>query len=115
MRDQYSPGIAGRYGRGYRQLLRSEVDKFDAFGLNPGTSEKINAPRIEECYASFECRLHDDAMIERYNLFIFEVVKAHAAPSADEQESLHYRGMGEFMLSGNAIDRQALFKSSMLV
>ena len=54
-------------------------------------------------------------MIERYNLFIFEVVKAHVAPSADEQESLHYRGMGEFMLSGNAIDRQALFKSSMLV
>ncbi|MGM0824704.1 MAG: flavin reductase family protein [Pseudomonadota bacterium] len=93
----------------------SEVDKFDAFGLTPGMSEKIDAPRIEGCYASFECRLHDDAMIECYNLFIFEVVKAHAAPSADEQESLHYRGMGEFMLSGNAIDRQALFKSSMLV
>lgn len=93
----------------------SEVDKFQAFDLTPGKSDKIGAPRIEECYAAFECRLHDDAMIERYNLFIFEVVKAHIAPSADEEESLHYRGMGEFMLSGQSIDRTPLFKPSMLV
>ncbi|GEN26449.1 flavin reductase [Halovibrio variabilis] len=93
----------------------SEVDKFKAFELNPGKSDKIDAPRIEECYASFECRLHDDAMIERYNLFIFEVVKAHVAPSADEEESLHYQGMGAFMLSGQSIDRASLFKPSMLV
>ena len=93
----------------------SELDKFKAFELTPGKSEKVKAPRIEECYASFECRLHDDAMIERYNLFVFEVVKAHAAPSADEEESLHYRGMGEFMLSGRSIDRTELFKPSMLI
>ncbi|KPQ22649.1 flavin reductase family protein [Halomonas sp. HL-93] len=93
----------------------SEVDKFKAFGLTPGKASKVGAPLIEECYASFECRLYDDAMIEPYNLFIFEVVKAHAAPSADNEESLHYRGMGEFLLSGNTIDRTALFKPSMLV
>lgn len=93
----------------------SEVDKFKAFKLTPGKSEQVGAPRVEECYASFECRLHDDAMIERYNLFIFEVVKAHVAPLADEEESLHYRGMGEFMLSGRSIDRTELFKPSMLV
>ncbi|MEA2117816.1 flavin reductase family protein [Halovibrio sp. HP20-50] len=93
----------------------SEVDKFKSFELTPAKSEKVSAPRIEECYASFECQLHDDAMIERYNLFIFEVVKAHVAPSADDEESLHYRGMGEFMLSGQSIDRTSLFKPSMLV
>ncbi|MCZ0927307.1 flavin reductase family protein [Halomonas janggokensis] len=93
----------------------SEVDKFKTFDLTPGKAEKVGAPLIEECYASFECQLHDDAMVERYNLFIFEVVKAHVAPSADDEESLHYRGMGEFMLSGNTIDRTALFKPSMLV
>lgn len=92
----------------------SEVDKFQAFGLTASEASKVGAPLINECYASFECRLHDGAMIEGYNMFIFEVVKAHATPSADKEESLHYRGMGEFMLPGRSIDRATLFKSSML-
>lgn len=92
-----------------------EVEKFKTFDLTPDKASKVSAPLINECYASFECRLHDDVMIERYNMFIFEVVKAHVAPSADNEESLHYRGMGEFMLSGNFIDRKELFKSSMLI
>lgn len=93
----------------------SEVDKFQAFELTAGKASKVGAPLINECHASFECRLHDDAMIKKYNLFIFEVVKAHVTASADEESSLHYRGMGEFMLSGRSIDRASLFTSSMLV
>jgi hypothetical protein len=53
-------------------------------------------------------------MVERYNLFIFEVVKAHVSAASDKAESLHYQGMGQFMLSGKGIDRAALFKPSML-
>ncbi|MFK7608862.1 MULTISPECIES: flavin reductase family protein [unclassified Pseudomonas] len=92
----------------------SEVNKFTEFDLTPSKATKVSAPLIRECYASFECRLYDDSMIDRYNLFIFEVVKAHVAPSADKEESLHYQGMGEFMLSGKFINRKDLFKSSML-
>ncbi|WP_447530012.1 flavin reductase family protein [Vreelandella sp. TE19] len=93
----------------------SEVDKFAAFELTPGSASKVGAPLIDECYASFECRLHDEAMIDGYDLFIFEIVKAHAAPGADEQASLHYQGMGAFMVSGTTLDRSELFKPSMLV
>jgi hypothetical protein len=53
-------------------------------------------------------------MLERYNLFIFEVVKAHVSAAAEKIESLHYQGMGQFMLSGRTIDRAGLFKPSML-
>jgi flavin reductase (DIM6/NTAB) family NADH-FMN oxidoreductase RutF len=91
-----------------------EVDKFQKFDLTAVAGSRVAAPLIKECYASFECRLYDAAMIDRYDLFVFEVVKAHVSPDADRQESLHYQGMGQFMLSGKSIDRSHLFKASML-
>ena len=39
----------------------------------------MKAPLIRECFANFECRLHDDSLVETYNFFIFKVVKAHVA------------------------------------
>lgn len=51
-------------------------------------------------------------MLARYNLFIFEGVKAHVSASSGTAESLHYQGMGPFMLSGKTIDRAQLFKPS---
>lgn len=92
----------------------AEVDKFKQFKLTAGKASKVDAPLIRECHANFECRLYDDSMVERYNLFIFEVVKAHVSAASDKAESLHYQGMGQFMLSGKEIDRAALFKPSML-
>ena len=57
-----------------------KIDKFAEFGLTPEEAHKIQAPLIRECHASFECRLHDDALVDRYNFFIFEVVRAHVLP-----------------------------------
>ena len=34
------------------------------------------APLIHECHANFECRLYDDALEDKYNFFVFEVVKS---------------------------------------
>jgi len=56
-----------------------KIDKFAEFGLTPEEAHKVQAPLIRECHASFECRLHDDALVDRYNFFIFEVVTAHVA------------------------------------
>jgi flavin reductase (DIM6/NTAB) family NADH-FMN oxidoreductase RutF len=90
------------------------ADKFAAFGLTAEDGEAVGAPLIGECHASFECRLHDDALVERYNFFIFEVVKAHAAASPKHPETLHYTGDGVFMVSGRIISRRALFRPEML-
>jgi flavin reductase (DIM6/NTAB) family NADH-FMN oxidoreductase RutF len=57
----------------------SKLDKFKKFGLTPIAAEKVAAPLIGECYASFECRLADPSLIDKYGLFIWEVVKAHVA------------------------------------
>lgn len=87
----------------------AEIDKFAAFGLTAEAAQLVGAPLIRECHASFECRLFDDALVERYNFFVFEVVKAHVARSPQHPQTLHYTGDGVFMLSGKTLSRKALF------
>jgi len=87
----------------------ADVDKFAAFGLTPQPADQVKVPLIAECHASFECRLHDDAMVDKYNYFIFEVVAAHVAPVPAHPETLHYTGDGTFMVAGKTISRRALF------
>jgi len=88
----------------------AEVDKFERFGLTAVPGTHVDAPLIRECYANFECRLHDGGQIRRHGIFIWEVVKAHVATSPKLPETLHYRGDGEFMVSGKAISRRSKFK-----
>ncbi|WP_158808884.1 flavin reductase family protein [Beijerinckia sp. L45] len=90
------------------------VDKFGRFGLTAAPADRIAAPLIRECHANFECRLHDGALIDKYNFFIFEVVKAHVAPVPKHPETLHYTGDGVFMVSGKIISRRGKSKSEML-
>lgn len=89
-------------------------DKFEHFALTPGAASKVGAPLIEECYASFECQLAEGSLISRYNLFIWEAVKAHVAPSPKNPRTLHYRGEGEFMIAGRTISMRDKFRPEML-
>lgn len=92
----------------------AEIDKFAEFGLTANEADEVKAPLIGECHANLECRLHDDALVDRYNFFVFEVVKAHVAASPKHPETLHYTGDGVFMMSGKIISRRSLFKPEML-
>jgi flavin reductase (DIM6/NTAB) family NADH-FMN oxidoreductase RutF len=92
----------------------ASIDKFAHFGLTAAEAQRVGAPLIGECDASFECRLHDDALVESYNFFIFEVVKAHVAASPKHPQTLHYTGDGVFMVSGKIISRRSLFRPGML-
>ncbi|MGH8812717.1 MAG: flavin reductase family protein [Advenella sp.] len=87
----------------------SEVDKFAEFGLTASPAERVSAPIIEQCHAAFECKLHDDVLVEKYNYFIFEIVKAHVAARPAHPETLHYTGDGVFMVAGKVISRRSLF------
>jgi flavin reductase (DIM6/NTAB) family NADH-FMN oxidoreductase RutF len=92
----------------------AELDKFEHFGLTAQPAEHVKAPLIAECHANFECRLADDALVDKYNFFIFEIVKAHVAKSPKHPETLHYTGDGVFMVSGKIISRRSLFRPEML-
>ncbi len=53
-------------------------------------------------------------MIRTYGLFIWEVAKAHVAVSPKLPQTIHYRGEGEFMISGGTISRRRKFRSENL-
>jgi flavin reductase (DIM6/NTAB) family NADH-FMN oxidoreductase RutF len=86
-----------------------KIDKFTKFHLTPTPATKVNAPLIAECPASFECRLTDGKMINRYNFFIFEIVKAHAARSPKYLKTMHYHGKGVFTVAGKTINLNRFF------
>ncbi len=92
----------------------ASVDKLAKFGLTAEPAEQVQAPLIRECHAAFECRLVEDALVEIYNFFVFEVVKAHVAPTPEHPETLHYTGDGVFMVAGKIVDKRKLFRPEML-
>lgn len=87
-----------------------EGDKFDKFGLTAVAGTQVDAPLVAECYASFECRLADTRLINKYSLFVFEVVKAHVAASPKYPTTVHYRGDGVFMVAGPSKSYRKQFK-----
>jgi len=91
------------------------VDKFTTFNLTAVAGEVVKAPLIAECYANFECRLVDSRLIDRYSLFVFEVVKGYARTTPRFPKTLHYRGDGLFMIAGPTVSRyRKRFKPEML-
>lgn len=86
------------------------MDKFRKFGLTPDPAEKVKAPLIKECYANFECKVEDDRMLDEYNFFILEVVKAHVPARPAYPKTVHYRGEGTFMVSGRNVSFPEKFK-----
>lgn len=92
----------------------AEQDKFDRFGLTALPSREVDAPRIAECHAQFECRLHETRITADYPLFVWRVVHARVAASPRIPRTLHYRGDGRFMVSGREVSRRRLFRPDML-
>jgi flavin reductase (DIM6/NTAB) family NADH-FMN oxidoreductase RutF len=90
------------------------IDKFEKFGLTKVAAEFVLPPLIAECYANFECRLYDASRIDKYNFFIWEVVKAHVAPAVKQPKTIHYKGEGEFRVAGETINLAKMFNSEYL-
>ena len=88
----------------------ADVDKFAKFKLTPVKGAKVDAPLIKECYANFECKVVDSSLLNKYSFFIMEVVKAHAATSPRVPRTIHYRGDGEFMVSGREVSFRKMFR-----
>lgn len=92
-----------------------DTDKFAELALTPVPGARVRAPLIGECYANFECVLHDASWVGKHNVFVFEVVQAHAATSPKNPQTIHYRGDGEFMISGVTSRKfRPLFRADML-
>jgi flavin reductase (DIM6/NTAB) family NADH-FMN oxidoreductase RutF len=83
-----------------------KVDKFTKFSLTHVPGTEVAAPLIQECYANLECKIADTRLVNKYNFFILEVVKAHVATVPKHPQTLHYRGQGTFIKSGEVVNRE---------
>jgi len=81
----------------------SKVDKFKKFKLTPQPASQVAPPLIAECYANLECKVVDTRMVNKYNFFVLEVVKAWIDPARKNPRTLHHRGKGVFMVAGETI------------
>ncbi|HQS56848.1 MAG: flavin reductase [Gallionellales bacterium 35-53-114] len=80
-----------------------KVDKFARTGLTPVPASKVQAPLIADCYANLECRVADTRLVNSYNFFVLEVIKAWLDPTVKNPGTLHHRGQGAFMIAGETI------------
>lgn len=81
----------------------SDTDKFKAFGLTPVKAANVKAPLIAECFANLECKVVDRRMMNRYNMFVLEVVQAWRDPTQKRPKTIHHHGYGKFVVDGPAI------------
>jgi flavin reductase (DIM6/NTAB) family NADH-FMN oxidoreductase RutF len=78
-------------------------DKFRAVGLKPVAAEQVAPPLIAECFANLECKVTDTRMVQKYNLFVLEVVKAWIDPAQKRPKTIHHHGYGRFAVDGPMI------------
>ena len=88
----------------------SKVDKFKKFELTPLPASQVAPPLIAECYANLECRVADTRMVNKYNFFVLEVVKAWIDPAKKNPRTLHHCGKGVFMVAGRTIKLHSRMK-----
>ena len=80
-----------------------DVDKFAAFGLTPVPAAMVKAPLVAECYANLECKVTDRTLVNRYNFFVLEVVRAWIDPRRKRPRTLHHHGQGVFTIPGRTL------------
>ena len=81
----------------------NKVDKFKKFALTSLPASQVMPPFIGECYANLECRVADTRMVNKYNFFVLEVVKAWIDPENKNPSTLHHLGKGVFRVAGRTI------------
>lgn len=79
------------------------VDKFKRFSLTPAPAELVAPPLVTECFANLECRVVDTHLVNRFNLFVLQVLKAWIDPAQKHPKSIHHHGYGRFTVDGKII------------
>jgi flavin reductase (DIM6/NTAB) family NADH-FMN oxidoreductase RutF len=80
-----------------------DIDKFAAFGLTPLPAERVSPPLVAQCFANLECKVIDTRLVNTYNLFVLQVLKAWTDPAQKKPKTIHHQGYGSFVVDGEVI------------
>ena len=79
------------------------VEKFKKFGLTPVPAQTVTPPLVAECFANLECKVADARLVNKYNLFVLEVLKDWIDPAQKNPKTIHHHGYGRFTVDGKII------------
>lgn len=79
------------------------VQKFARFGLTPLPAQCVAPPLIAECFANLECKVVDTRFVNKYCLFVLEVMKAWTSAPLGTVKTIHHQGYGRFAVDGKTI------------
>jgi len=79
------------------------TDKFKRFGLTPMPAERVAPPLVAECFANLECKVVETRLVNKFNLFVLEVLKAWIDPAQKQPKTIHHHGYGKFTVDGETI------------
>jgi flavin reductase (DIM6/NTAB) family NADH-FMN oxidoreductase RutF len=80
-----------------------DVDKFKKFSLTSMPAARVAPPLVAECFANLECRVVDTHLVNKFNLFVLEVLKAWYDPAQKNPKTLHHHGYGKFVVDGEVL------------
>ncbi len=80
-----------------------DIDKFATIGLTALPAEQVTPPLVAECFVNLECRVADRRLVNKYNLFVLEVVKAWRDTAQKHPGTIHHHGFGNFAIDGKMI------------
>jgi flavin reductase (DIM6/NTAB) family NADH-FMN oxidoreductase RutF len=81
-----------------------DMDKYAEFGLHKQPAKDIAAPLVRECLYNLECRVVSRALVEDYNFFVLQGVRAWRNPAPDDTRSFHAVGDGTFIIDGETVN-----------
>ena len=74
------------------------------FRSTPAPVQRVAAPLVAECFANLECKVADTRLVNKYNLFVLEVLKAWIDPAQKNPKTIHHHGYGRFTVDGAMIN-----------
>ena len=80
------------------------VDKFKEFALTPQPALNVNAPLVAECLYNLECRVVNCTLVNDYNFFVLQGVRAWRSSSPVDTRTSHAVGDGTFIIDGEIIN-----------
>jgi flavin reductase (DIM6/NTAB) family NADH-FMN oxidoreductase RutF len=80
-----------------------DVQKFTRFGLTAVPAKRVAPPLIAECFANLECKVVDTRLVNRYDLFVLEVLEAWTSTPRKTVKTIHHRGYGTFVVDGKTL------------
>ncbi len=87
-----------------------DVEKFGKFGLTPVPAKRVAPPLVAECFANLECKVVNTRLVNEYNLFILEVLKAWTDPAQENPKTIHHHGYGTFAVDGKMIKLKSMMR-----